>query len=265
MLINNHTDANKGKIKGYFYLEDIFGFCKCFKEVTKKLGFHLMFETNDLQNIIYTSMVDDIIVTFNNLNLFVPNFLPSVETQLMFNEATQNIYKFSFDDYCTERRVISDQINQVDVGFSQQVNSPQYFIAAHQTRVRADTPNKNNNNAIFINIDLRKYYVEIDGQRYPTDNSPLNCEQNDFIEQNKDLQLFYKNYIGEPILNHLVTYPDMKTKSSIEIIALRHQPDHITPKKIQIIQEYGADPDNNRLFFKKIRRREKELIRDGNK
>ena len=26
MLIDNHTDANKGKIKGYLYLEDIFGF-----------------------------------------------------------------------------------------------------------------------------------------------------------------------------------------------------------------------------------------------
>ena len=28
MLINNHTDPNIGKIKGYLYLEDIFGFCK---------------------------------------------------------------------------------------------------------------------------------------------------------------------------------------------------------------------------------------------
>ena len=26
MLINNHTDANKGKIKEYPYLEDVFGF-----------------------------------------------------------------------------------------------------------------------------------------------------------------------------------------------------------------------------------------------
>ena len=34
MLINNHTDANNGKIKGYLYLEDIFGFCKSFKKVT---------------------------------------------------------------------------------------------------------------------------------------------------------------------------------------------------------------------------------------
>ena len=31
MLIDNHTDTNKGKIKGYLFLEDIFGFCKTFK------------------------------------------------------------------------------------------------------------------------------------------------------------------------------------------------------------------------------------------
>ena len=52
MLINNHMDPNKGKIKGYLYLEGIFGFCKTFKKVTKNLGFHLMFKANDLQNII---------------------------------------------------------------------------------------------------------------------------------------------------------------------------------------------------------------------
>ena len=42
MLINNHTDANKGKIIGYLYLEDIFRFCKSFKKVKKNLGFRLM-------------------------------------------------------------------------------------------------------------------------------------------------------------------------------------------------------------------------------
>ena len=66
-LIDNHTDANKGKVKGYFYLEDIFGFCKTFKKVTKNLGFHLLFKTANLQDIIYTSMEDDIIVTINSL------------------------------------------------------------------------------------------------------------------------------------------------------------------------------------------------------
>ena len=171
MLINDHTDANKGKIKGYLYLEDVFGFCKTFKKITKNLGFHLMFKTIDLQNIIYTSMADDMNVTINNLYLYVPNLIPSVETQVMFNEATQNNYKISYDEYFTERRVMSDMITQADIGSSQKVNSPKDLIGSHQTRTRADTAAKNNKIAMFDNIDLRKYYVEIDGQRYPRDSS----------------------------------------------------------------------------------------------
>ena len=97
MLINNHTDANEGKIKRYLYLEDVFRFCKTFKKVTKNLGFHLTFKTNDLQNVIYSSMADDLNVTINILYLYVPNLIPNVQTQVMFNEATQKNYKISYD------------------------------------------------------------------------------------------------------------------------------------------------------------------------
>ena len=48
-------------------------------------------------------MGDDKNVTIKNLYLFI-----SVETQLMFNQATQNNYKISFNEYFTERRVKSD-------------------------------------------------------------------------------------------------------------------------------------------------------------
>ena len=119
-------------------------------------------------------MADDIIVTINNLYLYVPKLIPSVETQVMFNEATQNIYKICYDEYFTERRVISDLITQLDIGSSHNVQSPKYLIGAHQTRARADTANKNNNIAIFDSLDLRKYFVEIGGQRYPRDNSLMN-------------------------------------------------------------------------------------------
>ena len=265
MLINNHTDANKGKIKGYLNLEDIFGFCKTFKKVTKNLGFHLTFKTNDLQNIIYSSMADDINVTINNLYLYVPNLISNVETQVMFNEATQNNYKISFDEWYTERRIISDTITQLDIGTSQHVNSPKYLIGAHQTRIRADTANKNNNIAIFDNPNLQKYYVEIDSVRYPRDNVLLNYKQNDYIEQYKDLKLFFKEYIGEELMSPFISYPDMKTIYPIEIIDLRHQTDHISPKKIQLFQEYNADPDNAKFSLILIRRREIELISDGNK
>ena len=265
MLINNHTDANKGKIKGYLYLEDIFGFCKTFKKVTKNLGFHLQFKTNDLQDIIYTSMTDDINVTNNNLYLYVPNLIPSVETLVMFNEATQNNYKISYDEWFTERRIISDTITQLDIGSSQNVQSPKYLIGAHQTKDRIDGAISTKNVAIFDNLDLRKYYIEIDGQRYPRDSSLMNYEQNDYIEQYKDLKLFFKEYIGEQLLSPFISYPDMKTKYPIEIIDLRHQADHITPKKIQLFLEYVGDPENARFFLILIRRREIELISDGNK
>ena len=114
-------------------------------------------------------------------------------------------------------------------------------------------------------MDIRKYYVEIDGQRYPRDSVLVNYEENDYIQQYKDLKLYWKGYIGEPILNPLISYLDMKHKYPIEIIDLRHQFDLITPKKIQLFHEYGTDPDNARLFLMIIRQRKIELISDGNK
>ena len=201
LLIDNHTDAKKGKIKGYLSLKDIFGFRKTFKKMTKNLGFQITFKRNDLQKIIYSSMADVINVTIYNLYLYVPNSVPNVKTQVMFNEATQNNYKISFDEWYTERRVISDTITQMGIGTSQHVNSPKNLIGAHQTRTRADTANKNNNIAIFDNLSLQNFYVEIDSVRYPRDSVLVNYEQNDYIEPYKDLKLIFKEYIGEELMN----------------------------------------------------------------
>ena len=159
----------------------------------------------------------------------------------------------------------SDTITQLDIGSSQNVQSPKYLIGAHQTRNRIDAPISTKNVAIFDNLDLRKYYIEIDGQRYPRDSSLMNYEQNDYIEQYKGLKLFSKEYIGEQLLSPFISYPDMKTKYPIEIIDLRHQTDHITPKKVQLFLEYGADPENARFFLILISCREIELISEGNK
>ena len=79
-------------------------------------------------------MTDDINVSINIFYLYVPNLVPSVETQVMFNEATQNNYKILYDEWFTERRIKSDVITQLDIGSSQNVQSPNYLIGAHQTR-----------------------------------------------------------------------------------------------------------------------------------
>ena len=203
-------------------------------------------------------------MSIDNLYLYVPNLIPNVETQVMFNEATQISYKISFDEQYTEQRIISDTITQLNTGSSQNFQSPKYLISAHQTRVRADNANKNHNVAIFDNFNLQKYYVEIDSVRYPRDSVLIKYEQNDYIEQCKELE-FFKEYIGEELMTPFISYPDMKTKTAIEIIDLRHQSDHITPKKIQIFQEYSGDPENANFYLEIIRRREVELISDGNK
>ena len=172
MLISNHeNDPNCGKTKGQLPLEHISGFCKTFKKVTKNLGFHITFKTANLQDIIYTTKADatQIDVTVNNLCLFVPILIPTTETQLMFNESIQNNYRIFFDEWYTERRVVSDQIFQVDIGSAQSVSSPRCLICAHQTHDRSATNNKRNIISVFVNINVRKFFIETDGQRYPRD------------------------------------------------------------------------------------------------
>ena len=76
-------------------------------------------------------------------------------------------------------------IVQVDLGSAQQVNSLKYLYCAHQTQNRTNAPDKKINIAIFDNLDLRIYFVEIDGQRYPRDSLYIRFEEKIFIEQYK--------------------------------------------------------------------------------
>ena len=75
---------------------------------------------------------------------------------------------------------------------------------------------------------MRKYFVEVDGIRYTRDAVLTNNDLNDYLDQHKDVELVYKEYVGE-ILNPFLTYPDMKNKFPIQVIDLRFQVDHITP------------------------------------
>ena len=105
------------------------------------------------------------------------------------------------------------------------------MICAHQTKDRLLTPNKKIDIAIFDNLDLRKDYVEIDGQRYPRDGVSMNYTENDYIDQYRDSKLFFHEYIGELLLNPFTSYPELEKNYPMGIIDLSFQPDHRTPKK----------------------------------
>ena len=269
MLIDNHTEpVNRGKVKGQLLLEDIFGFCKTFKKITKNLGFHMTLKTNVLQNIIFTTLGNDINVTINSLYLFVPIWTPNSETQVLFNESIKNNYSLTFDSWYTERKIVTDGGEfQVDIASSQSTNSPKNLIAAHQRVDRVGTANKANNIAIFDHVDVTKYFVEIDGYRYPKESIITNFTENDYLDQYRDLKSFYQEYVGEEIMNPFISYTDMKNKYPIQVIDLRHQIDHISPEKMQLFEEYKNDPvyNNKRLYVILTRHKQIEMISDGNK
>ena len=237
ILINNHIGvANKGKIVGQLPLEHIFSFCKTFKNITKGLGFQLTLKTADLQNILYTSIADDIDVTINNLYLFVPTLIPDAATQTMFNNSIKDNFKISFDSWTSERKVVNTGLEyQVDIGSAQNINSPKYLIIAHQTAAGA-AGGKLVNNAIFDNLDVRKYFVEIDGIKYPKNAVDVDYDANKYLDQNRDIGLFFKEYVGEPLLSPFISYTDVKSKYPFQVIDLRYQVDHINPKKRYIVR-----------------------------
>ena len=188
MLFDNHTEpAHKVEIKGHLPLEHLFGFCKTFKKITKNLRFHLTFKTTDLQNRTFTTIATDINVSVNSFYLYVPVIIPNSEMQVMFNESNKNIHTITYDSWYTERKLSTDGNElQVDIGNAQLVNIPKYLIGIFQTETRIGKPNKNNINAIFHNVNVRKYFCEIDGYIYPIDVILTNFTENDYLDQYKD-------------------------------------------------------------------------------
>ena len=109
----------------------------------------------------FTTIATDIIVTTNSLYLFVPLLNPNTETQVMCNESIKKNYTITYDSFVDEwyrERKLSTEGNelQVDIGSAQHVNSPKNLFASFQTAERTAAPNKNNNIAIFVNVDVKK-------------------------------------------------------------------------------------------------------------
>ena len=275
ILINNHTEANRGLIRGHLPLEYIFGFARSFKKITKGLGFELDLRTsNRKRDILYTTLDDDDVnVTINSISLFIPQLIPSPETQVIFNEAISQTFTLSYEPWTTDRKPVDTAREfQLDISSASNINSPLYLIAAHQKTQRPDPANpaknlSNNrfNNAIFDHVNVRKYYSEIDGIRYPKNPVMVNYEENNYLEQYKDLKLFYKEYVGDHLLSPIITYDKMKDYYPIQIIDLRFQVDHISPKKIRLFEEYDPNPTNTVLYVILIKHREIKMISDGNK
>ena len=75
----------------------------------------------------------------------------------------------------------------------------------------------------------------------------VNYGENKYLEQYRDLKPFYKEYVGEQLLCPIVTYDKMKNYYPIQIIDLRFQVDHISPKKSRLFEEHEDNLSNTIL------------------
>ena len=233
ILINNQTEANRGLIRGHLPLEYTFGFARSFKKITKGLGFELHLPTsNRKQDVLYTTLDDiDVNVTINSVSLFFQQIIPSPKKQVIFNKAISENFTLSYESWTKDTKPVDTAREvQVDISLASNINSPLYLIAAHQKTQRLNPASPANNlsnnrfsNAVFDHVDVRKNYTEIDGSRYPKNPVMVNYDDNNYLELNKELKLFYKDYVGDQLLSPIITYDKMKDYHPIQILDLRFQ------------------------------------------
>ena len=95
----------------------------------------------------------------------------------------------------TERKPVNTGNEyQLDIGSASNINVPLYLIGAHQKTQRDNPARLQNqfNNAIFDYVDVRRYFIEIDGVRYSKDPIEINNSENEYLNQYKDPKMFYK-------------------------------------------------------------------------
>ena len=78
-------------------------------------------------------------------------------------------------------------------------------------------------------MNVRNYNVDIEGVRYPRDADSIGYNFNDYIDQNRDPKLFYKEQVGEELLNPVLENTDVRKNFSIQDIDLSFQVDHFIP------------------------------------
>ena len=95
------------------------------------------------------------------------------------------------------KKVITLLEYQVDIGCAQNYKSLKSLIVAQQTEARKGVPNKANYIAFLDNLNVRKYHVDIDGVRSPKDGVTFDCASKGYLEQYRNLNFVYEEYVGK--------------------------------------------------------------------
>ena len=126
-------------------------------------------------------------------------------------------------------------------------------------------PNEAINIAIFDHLDDRKFFVEINGTRYPRDAFDLDYTKHDNLNQIGKLRAFFRENEAEPMINPSISYTDMRNFYPIQLIDLKFHVDRVSPKKNKLFEEDSAALTNARVFVVLLKHRQIKVISDGQK
>ena len=122
---NHKVDANKGKINGQLPVEHIFGFCKSFENLTKNLGFLITLKTIDLQDFLYTTFGDDMVITIKKLHLSFPYLFHLLKQKLCLMNLSRINIQFHLTRGILREKVVNDGVERhIDIGSAQNNNIP---------------------------------------------------------------------------------------------------------------------------------------------
>ena len=109
----------------------------------------------------------------------------------MFNDSIKNTFTLKFDSWTTDRKTVDRGGEyQLDIGSSSNINCPKCLLAAHQAKARSGPANKTNIIGNFDHFNIRNFFVEISGVRYPKDTIDLDYEKRNHLYQYRDLKFF---------------------------------------------------------------------------
>ena len=98
------------------------------------------------------------------------------------------------------------------------------------------------NDAVFDNVAVEHYFVEIEGIRYPKGPINNNHSENDYPNQVRDLNLFVREYVGGQVLTPKMTFEKMKPYYPIQVVDFGFQTDYLTPKKNRPFEKHDKNP-----------------------
>ena len=92
-----------------------------------------------------------------------------------------------------------------------------------------------------------------------------NYSENKCLDQYRDFNSFYIEYLGESFLNPVISFPVIKTFYPIQVIDLRFQIDYITPKSIRLFGEYETALKHTTFYVILMEHKEIKMVSYGNK